>query len=53
MSKKLTKEELDQLVITFFDNYDKDKSGSIDVKELKACMDDLSDEIGIDRPTEE
>ena len=34
-----------------FDNYDVNKSNSIEINELKALMTDLSKEIGIDAPT--
>ncbi len=36
-----------------FDKYDEDKSGFIDLKELRKLMNDVSKEIGISPPTDE
>ena len=48
----LPKDIKDQAILAF-KKYDLDKSGFIDFKELKKLMNDLSDDIGIPRPSDD
>ena len=48
----LPKDIKDQAILSF-KKYDLDKSGFIDFKELKKLMNDLSDDIGIPRPSDD
>ena len=48
----LPKDIKDQAILAF-KKYDLDKSGYIDFRELKKLMNDLSDDIGIPRPSDD
>lgn len=45
--------DIKEQAIKSFHKYDLDKSGFIDLRELKKLMNDLSDEMSIPRPSEE